>query len=340
MAHEVLARMVYSYRKPMWHNLTVPSEVEHTAEEVLDLRFDGGHEIFLRTPTITLNGEAEALSDYYAIVRGPSVAEPNEEVLDFCTDMYHPLQPRDVAQSFDANVGEFAETMAFLSSGREMFISWEMPTIEVMAGDPVTMYGIIRIGFDTSKGANLFTSIYRPVCANTINMAQGWADKNKGAGKGAIWKGKGTNTNLLEHLGYWMEHVQGNAKAEADTLNQFFGQLVKTPISSEVEAREILFEAFPPIQDTSGLFPTQLKDAKFKRVEAQNKAQEKIRDGIFSLFDGAGTAITPDGWGMFNAGTEYFNHYQPSKRPIAESVMFGGRQQNSMKLVSVLANRS
>ena len=36
MAHNVLEKMVYSYKQPMWHGLTQPSMEEMTAIEVLD----------------------------------------------------------------------------------------------------------------------------------------------------------------------------------------------------------------------------------------------------------------------------------------------------------------
>jgi hypothetical protein len=55
-----------------------------------------------------------------------------------------------------------------------------------------------------------------------------------------------------------------------------------------------------------------------------------------ALFSGAGTAITPDAWGMLNATSEAFCHYVPSKKPIANSVMFGSRAQRMMSMVETL----
>jgi len=55
------------------------------------------------------------------------------------------------------------------------------------------------------------------------------------------------------------------------------------------------------------------------------------------MFAGQGTAITPDCWGMFNSTTEFLNHYLPSKRPTASSMLFGGRNADAMKMVNVLS---
>lgn len=340
MAHQVYEKMVYSFMKPMWHNLTEPSKVPMSAEAILDEKFNGGFDILLRPITVLLNGIDVETGDF-AIVRGASTNDPEEIVLDYCTARYNPLQPREVAQSFDANVQEPAETMAFLKDGKEMFISWVMPKFEVRTGDEVEMYGIVRTGFDTLNGTRLFTSIYRPVCANTITLAENWANQNKdGKGKGHIWTGKGVNKNLLRDLGYWMAHVQGNALREGRLLQDFFGKLAQTPIKTDVEAWEILFNAFPPRQDVSKFYPEQLKEKKAEVIESYNASQEEIRDNIYGLFAGAGTAITPDYWGMLNATSEYFCHYQPSKRPIANSVMFGSRQNNTMQMVKTLAERA
>lgn len=339
MAHNIYKKMVYSFNVPMWHNITEPSTTPMSAEEILNSRFEGAFSVGLRPITVTLNGEQVETGDF-AIVREKSVAEPVEKVFGYCSDRYTPLQPREVAQSYDNNVCEPAETMAFLGEGEEMFISWKMPSFDVRVGDSVDMYGIIRTGFDTLKGARLFTSIYRPVCANTITLAENWAKRNSdGQGKGQIWKGKATNKKLIDELGYWMKHVQTRALNEASLLQSFFGTLSKTPIKNDAEAKEILFDAYPVIDDYSKSYPVELVDKKAKSIKEINDANEYIRDGIFTLFSGQGTEITPDYWGMLNSTTEFFCHYQPSKRPIAESVMFGSRQKNSMQMVKVLASR-
>jgi hypothetical protein len=83
-------------------------------------------------------------------------------------------------------------------------------------------------------------------------------------------------------------------------------------------------------------YPAQLRGKKEEITETFNQTQEKIREGIYGLFSGAGTAITEDYYGMLNATSEFFCHYYPSKKPIAESVMFGGRQKQIMAMVDTL----
>jgi len=330
-------KMVYSYEKPMWHSITEPSLIPMSAEAILKERFGGGFSVGLRPIMVELNGAQIETGDF-AIVRGDSPYEEGERVFGYCSERYHPLQPLEIARSFDRNVREPAETMAFLGHGEDMFISWKMPSFDVKVGDSVEMYGIVRSGFDTLKATRLFTSVYRPVCANTITLAENWAKNNKDGGlKGEIWKGKGVNKNLLQHLGYWMAHVQTHALREAEILQNFFGKLAKTPIVHDSQAQHILKSAYPDRYNVSEFYPVQLKDEKNEQIQNFNESQAELRNGIFELFAGAGTAITPDYWGMLNATSEYFCHVQASKKPIAESVMFGGRQKNIMQMVNVLS---
>ena len=148
----------------------------------------------------------------------------------------------------------------------------------------------------------------------------------------------GVNKNLLRDLGYWMAHVQQDAMNSVLLLKSLFGHFSKTPIQSDEKAFEILYNAYPPAEDISEYYPKELRPARKEKTEEFNKKQESLRDGIFGLFAGDGTEISPDYWGMLCATSEYFCHVLPSKRPIAESVMFGGRQKHTMQMVNTLSD--
>jgi hypothetical protein len=340
MAHQILEDMVYSFKIPMWHNLAKPSEVESSAIEILDRDFHGGFELFLRPVTVTLNDSAVETGDF-AVVRGKTNSADSKEIIfGYCTERYKPLQPRDICDVFDLKTGKKVETMAFLSEGKEMFISFKMPSFEVVKDDTLEMFAIIRSGFDTLKGTGLFTSIYRPVCANTLAMSANWADKNTdGNGRGNIWNSKHVNKNLLRDLGYWASFIVEDAERQASLINSFFAKLVQTPVKNDDEVKEILTEAFPSPEPLSEFYPKELKAEKLEKIEDENSRLSDIRDGIFGLFSGGGISITPDYYGIMNSTTEYFCHKMPSKKPIAASVMWGNRQKMTMQVVDVLKDR-
>lgn len=341
MAHNIMEnRMFYSFKEQAWHQLGTISCKEETAIEVLDNEFQGGFTTSLRPVVVELNGGAKETGDYAVVRSATSDPESKEVIFGFCTERYQPLQPRQICETFDTNVRQNVETMAFLGDGNDMFISWKMPEIEVVKDDTVQLFGIVRTGFDTLKGTSLFTSTFRPVCQNTINLAQGWAKKNTdGKGKGEIWNSKHVNKNLLRDLGYWMAHVQENAQRESGLVANFFQKLAKTPIKNEAEVHEILYTAYPPMDSLGEYYPKELRKDKEESIFDANKRQEGIRDGIYELFAGSGTGITPDYWGVMNSTSEYFNHIQASKKPIASSVMFGNRQKQIMQVVNVLKER-
>jgi hypothetical protein len=340
MAANIYEKMFYSFKEEAWHAIRKASQVAKSAVRVIKEDCFGAFTLENRPVTVTLNGVPTETGDF-AIVRCASQADPEEVVFGYCTERYHPLQPLEVAEIFDANVCEPAETLAFLGKGQEMFISWVMPEFEVVK-EVIRMFGIVRAGFDTKHSVKLFTSAYRPVCENTVVMAEGWArgHTDKNANRGMIWTGKGTNRDLGRDLGYWMEHVQTKALIEAENVQSFFGRLAEKPIKNDEEAHSILSTAYPYSGKDASNFPWQLRDAKQGVIATFNQGQDEIRNGIYGLFAGAGTAITPDYWGMFNATSEYFCHYQPSKKPIAESIMFGARADNIMAMAETLNKMS
>jgi hypothetical protein len=339
MSHEVLEDMVYSYKIPMWHNITEPCQDENTAVEVLNNKFHGGFLLHLRPVTVELNGEDQETGDL-ALVRGKTSSDDSKEMIfGYCSERYKPLQPYQIAEVFDLNVKAPVETMAFIFEGKEMFISWKMPGFDVKVGDELQLFGIIKSGFDSLKGTSLFTAIYRPICANTVALAASWADKNTdGKGKGNVWNSKHVNKNLLRDLGYWSNFIVQNAERQSELLQSFFGKLVNKPIKKDEEVHEILFEAFPPVA-VPEFIPSELKAEKIEKVETENKRLEDMRDGIASLFFGNGTGITPDYFGVYNSSSEYFCHKLPSKKPVATSVMFGNRQKMMGQVIDVLVSK-
>ena len=135
-----------------------------------------------------------------------------------------------------------------------------------------------------------------------------------------------------------MAYVQKNALDEVDLIKGLFGSLVKKPVKSDAQVKDLLAQAFPNVGDNSAFMPPELRDDKTAKVDDYNVGMEAIRVGIFDVFSSpVGIAITPDFYGIANAGSQYFCHIQASKRPIAESVMFGPRQKNMTKLLKVLA---
>lgn len=340
--HNIHGQMAYSFEQKMWHALGKVSTVPQGAVEALSAEpFNGGFNVrLMKAGWLDDNDNWIPSEGSFAIMRTPTPYDNRWVKFDECSDRYHPLQPMEVAEMFDKMVKVPVETMAFLGAGEECFLSWEMPNVSIRQNDELNMYGIIKGGFDTKHGWRLFTAVHRPVCQNTVNLAQGWADNNSGGNAltGNQWRGKGTNPDLLEHLGYWMQFLQDRALREAELIQATFKSMTEFSITSDSEVMDILYEAFPNKSVNTDNIPPELVAKAMMDNDTFNRAQGKIRDTIMATFQG-GTAITPDFWGVTNATSEAVCHFLPSKKPIANSVMFGDRSSITNRVISVLMSR-
>jgi len=342
MTHGIHGEMAYSFEKPMWHTLGKVSTVKQSAEEIVEADFGGGYTVRLEPITLHYNGMENETGDF-GIVRGKTNADKEEKVFGYVTGSFHPVQLMDVARTFDNMVGKPVETMAVLNDGALTFITWNLPSFDVVGFEHL-LFGAVSVGLDNKRGASLFTCNTRIVCWNTLCLAEGEARETKRNRKegqefnGMIYKGTKTNPKMIEHLGYWMKAVNDKMEKESSDVASLFQLFAKTPVKNEAEVHEILYTAFPP-SGNLGFYPAELRTEKEERMAKVDSENEKIRDGVYALFSGGGTAITPDYYGLFNSVSEYYCHVQASKKPIAQSVMFGNRADAMKNVVNVLRNR-
>jgi hypothetical protein len=337
MTDNVFGKRFWGFRDAAWHLKGYVSQTPKNGVTALS-DIGGGYWFEKRFPTVILNGHSVELDDFSAIVRSPVPDDPTERVFDFVTGRYNILQPLEVVELFDDKVKENVETLLFLGQGETMCITWELPKFDVVKGDTVKLYGFLVVGFNGKVGASLNIGTVRIVCQNTLVMALSEAENSKGEGMGRIFSGKHTMKNLKYKLGEWMSYVQTNAKRQTDLTKSLFKRLANTPLEEENEVYRLLFSAFPdpkPLAKNAYIPPTLRKDEE-KSIEEDGKLKKKYRDGIYNLFAGAGTEITPNYWGLLNATTEYFNYGQVIKKPANASIILGPRSDNMNQMVEVL----
>lgn len=276
----------------------------------------------------------------WAIVRGPSRKDKRNVVFDFVTDDYHIVQPHDIVEMFDEKVGVSISSMGFLGDGRKMFLSWNLPSIEVIQGQEVKLFATSMFGFDSDFSSRLSVGSTVVVCANTWRYALSEAaqnDKAKKKGRGTIYSGKHTNPRLLYELGEWMEFIQINAEREVELVSGLFNQFKSTRIVHEKQAEDLLAVAWPEPAPVPDAYPVNLRKKEEERVYDLARKNNRTRQGVYDLFTGSkGINITEDYFGLFNACTQYFNHEQPSKRDTAYSIMWGNRSDEMNMFAEVL----
>lgn len=267
-------------------------------------------------------------------------AEGNEvHEIGTVRDQYVLHQPVEYAQLFDENVRKPVETLGFLGSKADrLFITWNLPTIDVH-GDEVKTYGFMPVGFDGKFGEKLFITKVRVVCANTWSAAvlDAQNSDNHGRAKGSIYSGKHNHKNHLRDLGIWMKYMTEQADRDIELYKNLYNKMEATPITKSI-AWDLFCQTYPVKQSkVANYYPDELRDEANERLGDKAQAQQEKRELAMSLFEGAGIAITPTVWGALNSVTEAENHHVPSKKDIAESILYGNRANTMMNALHVMA---
>lgn len=334
MAHNLFGNRFFGHREPAWHGLGVVSQTPMNGIEALT-QIGGGHIVEKYPGFALIDGNYVPTGDF-AIFRSPLPDDNVHRFFGHATDRYNVLSSLEVVELFDEKVKEPVETIGFLGKGERMFLTWTLPEFEVRSGDSVKMYGFIATGFDSLMGTSLNVVTVRVVCQNTWNSAISQAENNKERGKGRIWSAKHTSRNMKFELGEWMEMVNNDAKRKSELTQNFFKRLADTPLEKDEEVYRLLFAAYPNPEEPTQNMPESLKKNAWEKYEKEMETVNNDRTGIYNLFSGSGTNITPDYWGLFNASTEWFNWGKMAKKPVEYSVVLGNRSNLMNKMADVL----
>jgi len=318
---------------PAWHSLGFNSKEDMTAEQAHEA-MGGSFELEGLPVGVWMDDQFQTIPGKIAIVRGPTNKDNRKIVFDFVSDNYKIVQPIDILKTFDQKVGVSISSMGLLGDGNKLFCTWKMPSFDVVPGDEVKMFGSILMGFDALFSSRLTVGTVRVVCANTwmSALSEAESEEKKNRGRGILYSGKHTNPKMLYELGEWMEYVQINAVRQSELVQNLFTKFAQTPIVHEKQAEDLIYSTWPDPVPMPESYPENLREKKEDSIQKEKNRVEKIRDGIYSTFmNPIGIEVTKDYWGLWNSGTQFFNHIYPSKKDSTYSVCWGNRA-NEMNL--------
>jgi len=310
---------------------------EQSAEETLNGW--GAYTIEKRPCWGFLNGEQVETGDYM-LVRSP-VPDDNREVnLGYVSKHYNVFQPIEVAQEFDKSVGQPCETIGNLNRGEKLFITWKLDPIivDALGGDPVDTFGLVVAGFDGVVGNSLYLTVVRVVCQNTLNLAINRSERENSRTNSRLFLAKHNSKNMKRDLSLWMSHVQNSANDKLSDVASIFNNMAKVQLNEKEEVYNLLFQIYPNPEKPADWQPEKLKEEAWVKYDEKVAESEKDRDLVFQLFNGSGTKITPDTWGLLNSVTEYENHAGMIKKPINNSILFGNRANRMEHAFAVLTD--
>lgn len=314
MAHNITqingVDQFYSLREPAWHRLGHVSDEALTFDEAYK-KADMESTYYkspLTTSIVTSDGVTTVeIPDLHAAMRHHH-SSGQHFPLGVVGDTYKFHHPRDVFNWVNVLVdgGAVIETLGDLGGGKKMFLTIKLPTgITIGGTDRSDMYVFASTAFDGTQATKVRMTAVRVVCANT------WAAADRDV------KSAGRKTVSVRHT----SDLTGNIGKARDLLTIGFEMSQElTALGDELlsitmrpEDQVDVIRTIVPIDERL------LRTAPDKLSRGEKKSltmsMEK-RAAIWRLLETSPTLEAvqrPTAWGLFNAITEYVDHFAPVK---------------------------
>lgn len=313
MSHNLFGERFGDARRPAWHDLGQVFEEELSAtkaykkigkyEVVLEPAFAGG------TP-LARN----------AILRRPTVDDPETRVFGIVGEDYTLLTPEDICTIWDEQVGQPIETIGALGYGETFFVSTQLPTLDVK-GDEVENYLLVSNPMTGLMSAEVRVTPVRVVCQNTLIASDRAATQ-----KLKIVHDKDAKQRMAE----WLRETYEVAETTSKVLRDLFVQMASARVR-DAEARA-LFEAAYPVPAKPKTNATRaVMEQRIKWWEENVNLMDRRREGAKTLFEGMGTGMETKAakgtlWGAYNAVVECEDYRRGrNDDQIGASALFGER---------------
>lgn len=317
MSHNLFGDRFGDARKPAWHDLGQVFEEELSASKAL--KKIGGYEVRLE-PCLVETGDEIIEIGKNAIVRYPTVDDPEMRFFGIVGEDYSLITPQDVCDIYDEQVGKPIETIGALGYGETFFLSTYLPTLDVK-GDEVENYLLIANPMTGLTAAEIRVTPVRVVCQNTLVASdQASTQKLKIV----------HDTTAKVRMAEWLRETYEVAETTAKALRDLFVVMASTRVR-DAEARS-LFEASYPTPTKPKTNATQsVMEQRIKWWEENVALMERRREGAKMLFEGMGTGMDTKAakgtlWGAYNAVVET-EDYRRGRHDdqIGSSALFGER---------------
>jgi hypothetical protein len=273
-------------------------------------------------------------SDHVAIVRKPTVDDPQPVVLGVTSDAWVAASYPELAGALDdLATTHKVETAGVLKRGGLAFLCFRAPDWSVR-GDEMRSYFAATFSLTPGVGHKVFHSPVRVVCWNTLTMAEGQATINLS----------------VPHASDSLQRIQlasrlvSQFKESQERTRAIFGAFADRRITG-AEAEAIFAAAFPnpPVPAKVRLIKSQLNEVEaevFKRAltpdmlqgittaqEQYDRACERaaaLRNAAVEQFEKfEPTILAGTAWAAYNAATEISDWREG--RGADESALFGSR---------------
>jgi len=297
MAHEINASDVFGEVRARgqraWHGLGVELDTGLGAWDAFQkIGLGWGTELLPVYSTLP-DGQQIEIDTHRAHVRSD-----NHQLLGIVGEGYRPIANRTLAEFADALVGTDnkveTETAGSLRSGRVVFSLVRLPKdIEVVDGDILNQYVLIRNSHDGSAAFSCYPTSIRVVCANTLRFSE------RDSARGIRFQHSGDIGSKIEQA----RLVLGLITKESDR----FEAMVRI-LAAKHLTKDQVREYFKAVYDSSfGIVPTDDEKLMEKRIARREELlshwEGKLDEPNQRVGGIAGTA-----WAAYNAVSEWHDH--------------------------------
>jgi len=291
MPHEIFNSRFASHRQPAWHGLGQVFNRPRTAAEAFALV--APYEV--RREPLYIHSPSRVRVPLDALVSVEPGGAPN--FLGACGGDYVLVTPDEVVAAWDEATGAKVETIGALHNGASLFISASVGRFDIR-GDEIDDYLIFRAYMDGGHAQLLMRAPVRPVCNNTITMAE----------RLASWRLKivhreGVREQMVKALRAMWAEAQAGQAAMREAFTAFAGRQVTQP-----EAVDTLGTVYPLPRVPRGDGGRVDSDTA-RMLDGLGDRLSARRDGALELWLGRGVgmdhpAAAGTAWGLYQAVVE------------------------------------
>jgi len=315
----------YSYKQPAWHGLGYVSETAMSIDEALiaaDMDFTWAKHPVSTTIMDEHGVQNIDIPEKYAVVR---TNRRNNERAAFgpVGEQYTVHSANEIFSFVDELQGGGAvlETVGSLGRGERQFVVVKLPdSVTVGGSDKTDLYLTGTTAFDGSAATRFDLTGIRVVCANTWKFAQAQNDQKQSA----YVKFRHTSQLDVSDIDK-ARRVLELSTDMAGELEQVGNKLLSVSLRDE-DAAQVIATLFPYPELVQPGMSVDLLTAGQKRSISKANTH---RAAVFNLYKGSDVRAQENtGWGLFNAVTEWADHYSPVNKDEdgvkrAEKILLG-----------------
>jgi len=295
MAHEIFGERFLDNRQPAWHGI---GQVVHEPVGALEgLERIGIYDVE-RRPVFTYDDAGELIEIPFKALHRPATEDAEQETWNVVTEDYSLVTPADFCRMWDEHVAQPVETIGAIRSGKQLFITTELPQFSVK-GDEMKNYLMALNGMDGRHGAQVVVTPVRAVCTNTVRLSLKLASE----------------THVIQHtagahlrLAQWMRHCYETAEAKTAVIKEACELLASTK-ATKAKLTHVIEVAYPMPKEVDPSLPKEIREKREEYFDRWVSITNHRRETAHALFAGAGTGMDTDAakgtlWGVYNAVIE------------------------------------